>query len=224
MKKLHFLTLGAFTALFFGCSTDNSSEVSDEIIKDDGPMMEVRTNIPDVMFERALIELNLDDVEDGSVLASRIEDIETLSLEGKGITDLSGIVGFRSLVSLLISNNELTTLDVSGNPDLKFLFATNNLLTSLDVSGLGILEKLGVENNDITQLDISDNTSLQLLSLANNSLEAIDISIIPNSVQLNTFSVENNPLECIKVNDQQLNDIPGQWTKDEADIYALECN
>ena len=76
----------------------------------------------------------------------------------------------------------------------------------------------------LAALNISTNTALQQLSLANNSLLAIDISNIPSLIQLNTFSIENNPLDCIQVNAEQFNNIPSQWTKDETDTYALECN
>ena len=100
----------------------------------------------------------------------------------------------------------------------------NNVLTSINVSNLNILEKLAVTNNNLTQLDISDNGTLQVLQLADNALGAIDISGIPNNLQLNTFAVENNPLTCIQVNQELLNDIPSQWSKDEADTYALSCN
>ena len=73
-------------------------------------------------------------------------------------------------------------------------------------------------------MNISDNQALQQLSLANNLLASINISNIPTVSQLNTFSIENNPLECIIVNQDQLNEIPTQWTKDDVDVYALDCN
>ncbi len=104
------------------------------------------------------------------------------------------------------------------------MVAPNNLLTVLNVSNLSMLERIQVENNGLTQLDISANTALQQLSLADNSLQGIDISNILNLIQLNTFSIENNPLDCIQVNAEQFNNIPSQWTKDETDTYALECN
>ena len=94
----------------------------------------------------------------------------------------------------------------------------------ITVTNLSILEKLQVSNNEITQANLSDNSSLQLLGMANNALTSIDISSVPSSIQLNTFSIENNPLTCIKVNAEILSDIPSQWTKDDDDTFALECN
>lgn len=222
MKKKPLAGYLAIFSLLFSCSTD-SSNPPEEMMEEE-VVEAARTNIPDSNFEQALVDLNLDDQVDGSVLTSSIETIEDLIIENKGITDLTGIADFTSLVGLWVSDNDLTTLDVSENQSLKFVFVNNNSLGSLSVEDLLDLEKIAVENNALTTLDISDNTALQQLSLAGNSLVAIDISSITNVLQLNTFDVQNNPLTCIKVNQAQLDDIPAQWTKDAEDTYALECN
>lgn len=220
MRKIYYALPLILILIASGCSSDDNNGPLEE----DNPIIIARTAIPDVMFERALIELNLDDEEDGSVLTSSIENIADLIIEDKGITNLSGIEDFTSLVGLWARDNMLATLNVSKNSNLKFVIAPNNLLTVLNVSNLSMLERIQVENNGLAQLNISANTALQQLSLANNSLLAIDISNIPSLIQLNTFSIENNPLDCIKVNAEQFNNIPSQWTKDETDTYALECN
>lgn len=220
MKKVLFVTALIFLELTIGCSSDdNYNNMIMDIM-----VTKPRTNIPDVMFERALIDLKFDDVEDGSVLTSSIENIKDLVIENMGIRNLSGIEDFTTLEGLWAKDNLLTSLNVSKNSNLKFVYANNNLLTALNVSDLSNLEKINMENNELTQLDISGNTALQQLSLANNSLQSIDISNIPSLIQLNTFSIQNNPLDCIKVNSEQISNIPSQWTKDETDVYALECN
>ncbi|WP_297691365.1 hypothetical protein [uncultured Eudoraea sp.] len=217
-KELYVFAL-IFLQLVIGCSSDNNNN---EII--DIQVTKPRTDIPDIMFERALIELKFDDVEDGSVLTSAIENVKDLVIENKDISSLSGIADFTALEGLWAKENILTTLNVSENSNLKFVYANDNNLTRLNVSDLSNLEKINMENNALTQLDISGNPALQQLSLANNSLQAIDISNIPSLIQLNTFSIENNPLDCIKVNSTQIANIPAQWTKDETDVYDLECN
>lgn len=55
-----------------------------------------------------------------------------------------------------------------------------------------------------------NNSALQLLGLKNNSLTSLDIAAFPNSIQLNTFSIENNPLTCIVVNSEILNNVSSQ--------------
>ncbi len=209
--------------VFTGCSSDkeNEDEPMMEVIIDE---LEARTLIPDLAFERALIEEGIDDVEDGSVLTSSVDLVENLVFEDKGITDLTGIEDFRSLEGLWLAENQLTNLDVSDNASLLFCFVRDNNLQSLNVTGLTLLEKIEANGNELFTLNISDNISLQQLSLQDNLLESLDISNIPGTTQLNTFSIENNPLDCIQVNEEQLNDPPVQWTKDMGDIYSLDCN
>lgn len=213
--------------LFLACVLSNCSSDGD----DSNDEMEViivpqeaRTAIPDVAFERTLIELDIDDVEDGSVATADIQMVTSLVMNDKGISDLTGLENFSMLENLWVNDNLLTSLDVSQNRLLKFVFAENNVLTRVTVLNLTILEKLEVSNNHIESVNLSDNSLLQLLGLKNNSLTRLDISSIPNSIQLNTFSVENNPLTCIQVNAEILSDIPSQWTKDDEDTFALECN
>ncbi len=223
MKKnlIFIMTLSLF--VMAGCSTDSESDTDAEMMMDDDSPMEARTSIPDAAFERALIEVGIDDVEDGSVSTAAVMVVTDLVLEDKGITDLTGIDDFTMLEGLWLADNQLSTLDVTANSNLLFVFVRNNNLTALDVSGIVGLEKIEANGNELVSLDISDNTALQQLSLHDNLLEAIDISNIPGTTQLNTFSIENNPLECIKVNEDQLNDIPAEWTADPGDTYALEC-
>lgn len=221
MKKITVLCYICLVCVLSNCSND--SNVSDEEIEKE-IVPPARTLIPDVAFERALIELNIDDVEDGSVVTDDIKTVTTLVMNDKGIADLTGLKDFTLLDNLWVNDNVLTILDVSRNPLLKFVFAENNQLTTLTTANLTVLEKLEVSNNELSELNLTDNSSLQLLGLKNNSLGSIDISSVNSSIQLNTFSIENNPLTCIKVTTEILNAISSKWTKDNEDTFALDCN
>ena len=223
MKKKLIFILTVVLCVVVSCSSDDSPE-TDPIMMDEEESMEERTEIPDLAFERALIEAGIDDEEDGSVLTDAISDVIDLVLEDKGITNLQGIEDFNMLEGLWLADNDLQSVDLSENLNLLFVFIRNNGLESLNVSGLTLLEKIEVNDNALESLDISDNTALQQLTLNNNLLQSIDISNIPGGTQLNTFNIEDNPLECIQVNEDQLNDIPAQWTKDMEDAYALDCS
>ncbi len=221
MKKTSIVLYICFALLLSNCSndSDDSKEGMEEIV-----LPKARTVIPDAAFERALIELDFDDVEDGSVVTEDIQKVTSLVMNDKGISDLTGLEDFQLLDNLWVNDNLLTSLDVSQNPLLKFVFAENNGLGNITVSNLTILEKLEVSNNQISEVNLSDNSLLQVLGLKNNAFTSLDISSITNRIQLNTFSIENNPLTCIKVNAEILSDIPSQWTKDDEDTFALECN
>ena len=220
MKKFKLITFAIGFGILFSCSNDGDNSNTNQ-----EPMPPaLRTDIADAAFEQALVELGIDDVVDGSVLTSEAEKVTSLVMNDKGINSLEGISDFEMLDNLWVNDNQISNLDLSQNTLLKFVYVQNNALTSINVSNLNILEKLSVPNNNLTQLDISDSGTLQLLEINDNTLGAIDISVIPNSLQLNTFAVENNPLTCIKVNEEILNDIPSEWTEDAEDSYALSCN
>ena len=222
MKKNMIFILTGLLCVTVSCSSDDSSETENMMMEEENT--EARTEIPDIAFERALIELGVDDAEDGSVLTDAISVITDLVVEDKGITNLQGIEDFSMLEGLWLADNQISSLDVTANTELLFVFVRNNGLENLNVSGLTSLEKIEANNNALENLDISDNNALQQLTLNNNLLQSIDISNIPGTTQLNTFSIEDNPLDCIRVNEEQLNDIPAQWTKDMDDVYALDCN
>jgi hypothetical protein len=63
-----------------------------------------------------------------------VEGVDTLLLDGREITDLSGIDFFVALTTLNVHFNQLSTLNVSKNPALEVLRARNNQLTTIDVS------------------------------------------------------------------------------------------
>ncbi|NER09252.1 hypothetical protein SAMN06265375_1011256 [Muriicola jejuensis] len=219
MKKYIAFSLAVIGLFALSCSNDGDSGSNQPNI-----IIKPRTAIADAAFEQALVDLGIDDVVDGSVLTENAEMVTSLVMDNKGITSLQGISDFTMLENLSANNNQISSLDLSANTALKFVFVNNNDLTSINVTGLAILEKLSIPGNNVTLLNISGNTALQLLDIKDNTLGAIDLSNIPNSLQLNTFAVENNPLTCIRVNSEILNDIPSQWTKDPEDNYALTCN
>ncbi len=229
MRENLFLGLTVCVFLFVNCSSDDSSDSNTDdnqmgMEEDDTPQEPQFTEIPDIEFERALIELGLDDVEDGSVLTSNIDEVTDLILEEKGITDLTGIEDFTMLEGLWLANNELTRINVSSNRNLLFLFARDNNLTSVNVSGLTDLEKIEVSGNSLNSINVSDNFSLQQLTVNDNFLGSLDISSIPAGPQLNIFDVRNNPLTCIEVSSGQLSNIPPQWQTDPEDTFSTNCN
>ena len=221
MKKAFFYFMGLL--LCFGCSDDAEDQINtseNEGSNDEGIMLADMVSIPDGAFEQALIDLNFDDELDGEVDKSRIDFISELTVNDKGITDLTGISEFDALVNLNIRNNEITSLDVSNNTSLLFVWAEDNELETINVLGLSSLEKLGLDRNNLELIDVSGNTAIQLLTVSDNQLSGIDVS---SNNALTDFTVIDNPLNCILVNEAQLNDIPTDWVKDETDSYSLDC-
>lgn len=216
MKKyfLHLLFAGLVT---IGCSSDDDSEPEDNL-----PIPEARTPIPDSNFESALVELNLDDEVDGSVLTSRIEGVQNLNLEDRGIADLTGIEDFQALIDLNVRSNDLRVLNISSNTNLLFVWTENNQLTQLLIGNNPNIEKVGASGNNLTSLTVTEYTTLQLLDLANNEIASMDVSTLPVP-SFRDFNISGNPLTCILVSPQQIENIPPTWTKDEEDTYSLDC-
>jgi Leucine-rich repeat (LRR) protein len=187
--------------------------------------------IPDNNFEQALIDIGLDDVLDNYVtlieytnpnLSTQIGP-SSLSLSNQNISDLTGIEGFVSLTDLSLYGNQLTSLNVSQNTNLRTLMCNNNQLTNLDVSGLTNLQNIECGENQLTSLDVSQNTDLYWLACYSNQLTSLDISnntslgelhawdnqLISldlrngnNSILFESFNCSNNPnLTCISVDD-----------------------
>ncbi|MBQ8544358.1 MAG: hypothetical protein IJ434_04260 [Alistipes sp.] len=103
----------------------------------------------------------------GDIVCLRCRDNELTSL------DISGCPGLKFLQC---DNNQLTTFIVSDNPELGFLSCANNQLTQLDVSKNAELGVLFCNSNKLTSLDISKNEKLGALNCANNKLTSLDVS------------------------------------------------
>ena len=92
------------------------------------------TLIPDANFEERLIMLGIDkDGKNGKVLNTSISKIDHLYVGKYSIKDLTGISGFTSLRGLRVSENELTSLDLSKNTLLDTLDCSKNKLRTLNL-------------------------------------------------------------------------------------------
>jgi len=149
--------------------------------------------IPDKNFEKALIELGIDTegVVNGRVAKANIYKVDVLDISRRGITDLSGIEGFKNLTDLRCWDNQLTSLDFSNNTSLELLSCGNNQLISLDVSQNTALTYLQCGGNQLTSLDVSNNTSLIELRCSGNQITNLNLG---NNTSLEEIYCEYNQL------------------------------
>ena len=172
-----------------------------------------KTYVPDDSFEQYLIWMEMDDVLDDSVLTANIVDVQSLHLGYSSIHDLTGIEGFLSLDSLTISelqNSDISYLDLSMVPWLKYLdcYNQNGQIDSLNLSQNTALQFLDASGNSITSLDLSNNTLLEHLTCNFNQISDLDVS---NNLQLKSISVAHNSLTSL---DLTLND----------SLYSVSCS
>ena len=157
------------------------------------------TYVPDDSFEQYLIWLEMDDVLDDSVLTENIVDVQSLHLAYSSIHDLTGLEGFLSLDTLSISelqNSDISYLDMSLVPWLKYLdcYNQNGQIDSINLSQNTDLQFLDASGNTITDLDLSNNTMLEYLTCNFNQISDIDLS---NNLLLKDISMSYNSLTSL---------------------------
>lgn len=134
------------------------------------------------------IDLNNNGVEDGDEAISFSDDSYYLGSQTVFI--------YGNVTSLNINRNMLSSLDVSHNSSLEYLYCDNNELTSLDVSENLSLKELSFTNNALTSLDVSNNSALVFLCCAENQLTSLDIS---NNLALTKLYCWANQLTSLDV-------------------------
>jgi gliding motility-associated-like protein len=155
------------------------------------------TTIPDLNFEKALIDLNIDSgTIDGKVLTSNVIGLTELDVTRKNINDLTGIQDFAALTKLTCSFNALTSLDLSKNTALTSLNCDNNQLTSLNATKNTALNFLSCFANKLTSLDFTENIALNGLYCSDNLLSNLNVT---KNVALIYLSCFNNKLTSLNI-------------------------
>lgn len=188
------------------------------------------TDIPDTIFEQALIDLGIDrDNEINHLVATaNVSSIESLDVRNKGIHDLTGLEDFVSLTYLNCMENELAELDVSNNTLLTHLNCNTNQLTSLDISNNTLLNYFNCSVNYINGLDISMNTTLTGFYCTTNELTYLNAENGNNEAIAEFDALDNPDLHCIQVDDPQAasqgTGVYSNWNIDETAIYSDDCS
>ena len=112
-------------------------------------------------------------------LQTKLRVINLTSSAAKEIKGLDKVGA--SLVELVIPASQITSIDISQNPNLTKL-DVNQLkgMTSLDVSHNKKLKYLKTSFTPLTSLDLSNNTNLTELNVTHNKLSSLDIRHMPN--------------------------------------------
>ncbi len=226
-------------------STANWYNVSSNTIFSLDCWSELYTYVPDDNFEQALIDLGHDDVLDDYVLTSNIENLSSINLSGKNISDLTGIEDFISLLILNVSNNNLSTLDVSNLQNLRNLYVQNNNLTGINHANA--LREVNLSHNPITQFETVNLQQLRRLSIDNTQIASMNLKLNPNLIlfsavnatQLTSLNMRNGNnlaisgnnfnttgcpnLTCIEVDDPAWS--TANWTNiDPQQYFSVNCS
>ncbi len=129
---------------------------------------------PDVNF-RTIVE-DFDADSNRCLSDEEISAVTDIDCKDKSISNLEGIGYFSFLSSLDCCDNDLSSLDMSGNPKLFDLKCDRNKLTNLDVSKNANLQGLFCSDNQLTSLDVSQNLRLRRFFCQLNRLTTLNVT------------------------------------------------
>ncbi|HFH0135990.1 TPA: cell wall-binding repeat-containing protein, partial [Clostridioides difficile] len=162
--------------------------------------MTMEEAFPDENFRKVICD-KLSILDDGNPIGisqkAIIESTKGLTLGSKSIKNLSGINYFIGLENFSCRGNNLTSLDLSSNINLKELYCNENQLTSLDLSNNRELTTLHCGENNLTDLVI-ENSKLDELNCRKNNLKSLDITKATNLTTLLCFENELTSLNLSK--------------------------
>ena len=148
-----------------------------------------------------------------------VNGVTSLKLDGKNITDLSGLATFKNLKVLSLTTNSVSDLTkISKLTNLEELYLSKNSISSLKgIESLTKLKKLHLNDNKLTNLSgVEKLTALKELQANNNN-----ISSIPVLTGLNVYSVRGTNYKTVIFNDKVLAE---KIQKEFGISNIIECN
>ena len=202
------LPVGAFAAQAGAASAESSVSTQAE---EDAVAIDA-TNFPDGAFRQYVAD-NFDKDKDGALNQTERNAVKEIRINNSGCTSLQGLKYFSKLTDLFCSDNNLTELDVSENPELKRLICYNNSLTSLNLNKNTKLESLNCNKNKLTVLDLRENKSLSWLRCKNNCLTSLDLR---NNPKIRDLQVGFQRYQILANDDRtyDLHQLPGKFELD----------
>ncbi|WP_424777523.1 InlB B-repeat-containing protein [Porphyromonas endodontalis] len=157
------------------------------------------------------------DSEDGKISISG--PVLFFECSGENITSLD-ISKNSQLKVLDCSQNSLTSLDVSKNTNIGTLNCSNNNLSSLSISKNTVLSILKCSDNRIASLDLSKNTGLFELRCSNNKLTSLDLS---KHNRLQEVHCDNNQLSSLIVSKQAIGLVEVRCTQNQIQGASMDA-
>lgn len=151
-------------------------------------------NFPDENF-RDYVSSNFDTDSNGSLSDSEINNVTSINVNNKSITNLRGLEYFPALTELDCGNNQLTELNVRACRSLTHLTCSNNQLTLLDFNGVNGLTFLSCEHNGLGILDVSTSRALTYLDCSYNKLKNL---YVDKHYMLKVLNCDNNELTILR--------------------------
>ncbi len=140
------------------------------------------TNFPDANFRNHMLSL----YPKGYLNQSELQNLTTLNVASKGISNMKGIEKLIYLKELRCWSNSFTSLNLNSNTALTYLdCAPNSQLTSLDINNCTNLETLTCYSTGINSLPLGSHSKLKSISCYNTKLTELLVFNKPQLTQLN---------------------------------------
>jgi len=177
-------------------------------------------NFEDVNFKKAILKAypTVDTDKDGEISVTEAATLTSIrNLQNyPAISSAKGVETFVNLTELSLTQQALTTIDVSANTKLVTLnLRENQLAGTLDIRTLTNLKTLELNKNSLSGIELPTDGQIETLYANENALSTIDVSKQPKLKRL--FLVKNNLaqlnldgnslLERLHLDDNQLNSL-----------------
>ena len=196
---LSVLPVGAFAAEPGAAEPENGVSAQADAAVPEGDIAIDETNFPDKNFRDYVAE-HWDTNRDDHFSPSEIANAKWISCDNEEISNLKGIQFFTNIWLLECYYDNLTTIDLSHNKNLKYINCIYNKLEELDVSELPLLEKFYCDGNKLQSIDVSENKKLKDFSCKENSLGTLNVS---QNKELEKLSCGHNNLTELDVSENK---------------------
>lgn len=146
----------------------------------------------------------IDTNNDGEIQFSEAQAIIYLNVSGSistngGIQSLVGLEAFYNLMLFNCGYNQLTTVNLSVFPNLKYFYGTNNNINSINLSNSANLELLNCPYNQLVTVDLSQCVNLNFLVIRNNLLSSLNLD---SNDQIEMIYASYNNLSTFQLQDK----------------------
>ncbi|MDB4093444.1 hypothetical protein N9543_03895 [Flavobacteriaceae bacterium] len=152
------------------------------------------------------------------------------TLDGKYITDTSGIESFRNLETMRLERQQLEEIDLSTLKNLSFLSLWRNPILNLDLSGNTELTSIGLSETGLTNIDTSKLTKLVEAAFQHGRVAPFSVTNGNKTYTVRGFSSldfsKNTELQSVYLNYNPLTDFGiGQNNKSSfRELWATNTN
>lgn len=225
MKKIQLILLSAIFALC-ACSKEEKGDIYVNPNAFEDPNFTAVLNVDyGVPLDPATGRIDLYNAD----TRAKLRAITRVVADNQNISSLEGVEYLPNLIYLSCSDNNLTSLDLTGNKVLQYLNCQDNELTDLNVSGLSNLASLYVNQNKLTSLNLSGLTNLKALHCYDNELTSLDPSksrtlqyLYCQDNELTSLDLRNNTaLNQLTCEDNHLTSL---YVTRLASLTSISCN